>query len=363
MENSLTDYITVIEDRIHRDLISADHLLEIKRITDIFPSQITSMFGFECRLGDDRPQADLAFSILPEMAAILEGIDREERFWPRDGIWNGVREVISRIEEPGQRDVAGLLWLEFDLDRPVREVPAPGVFLSFERFMRHNRLKLSMKEKAERLLSASESVISSLRGRRFFDRIRPAFAEALRLLPEHSMLFQIGTMTSRPGEYVRICIQDMTSQDMITFLDGMKWPGSSEELHELADLLSGFCGSTVLALDLGESVLPKIGLEISFDEDDTAKGGPQWKEFLGYLTDEGLCTGKKADALLEYPGHILQNPGRSFWPANLRKASVFWGRSIFINRLDHFKVTYQKDCPHKAKAYLSVCQEWVKKAR
>jgi len=363
MENSLTDYITVIEDRIHHDLISPARILEIKRITDIFPSQITSMFGFECRLGDDIPQADLAFSILPEMAAILESIDREESFWPGDGIWNGVREVINRIEEPGLKDVAGLLWLEFDLDRPFKGVPAPGVFLSFERFMRHNRLRLSMKEKAERLLSASESVISSLRGRQFFDRIQPAFAEALRLLPEHSMLFQVGTMTSRPGEYMRICIQDITMEEIITFLEKMKWPGSFEELDALLRTLSDFSGSTVLALDLGEAVMPKVGVEISFQEDMISKKEPPWKGFLGYLADEGLCTRKKADALLEYPGHILQNPGQGFWPVSLQKASVFWGRSIFINRLDHFKVTYQKDCPLEAKSYLAVCQEWLKKAR
>ncbi|MGV8121472.1 MAG: hypothetical protein AB2L14_17060 [Candidatus Xenobiia bacterium LiM19] len=363
MENSLTDYINVIENTLHQDLISSVYLSGIKNITDIFPSQITSMFGFECRLGDNDPRADLAFSILPDIVAILKNIDSEKQFWPENNsIWKGVSKVINCLEEPELKDVIGLLWLEFDMWEHVNEIPAPGVFFSFEKYLRQDRLKLSREDTIRQLLSASDRVFSSLRGRDFFKKIRPAFAEALRLLPERSMLFQVGTMASRPGEYIRICIQNITPEEIITFLEEMKWPGSLEELYTLLLTLSDFSGIIVLALDLGEVILPKVGIEISFSEDTTVKDEPKWKGFVNYLTDEKLSTQKKADALLTYPGYVLESSDKGFWPLNLQNASLFWGKSIFINKLDHFKIIYQKDCPLEAKAYLAVYQEWIKKA-
>jgi len=362
MENSLTDYIHVIENTLHQDLVSSVYLSGIKNITDIFPSQITSMFGFECRLGDNNPAADLAFSILPDMVALLKDIDSENKFWPENSIWKGVSTVINCLEGPELKEVIGLLWLEFDMWEHVNEVPAPGVFFSFEKYLRHNRLKLSKEDTIKKLLSASERVFSSLRGRYFFEKIRPAFAEALRLLPERAMLFQAGTMTSRPGEYIRICIQNITPEEIVTFLERMKWPGSLEELYTLLHTLSDFSGIIILALDLGEVILPKVGIEISFSEEKISKGEPKWKGFLNYLTDEKLSTQKKADALLTYPGYVLESSDKGFWPLNLQNASLFWGKSIFINTLDHFKIVYQKDCPLEAKAYLAVYQEWIKKA-
>jgi hypothetical protein len=362
MENSLTDYIKVIESTLHHDLISSGYLSGIKSITDIFPPQITSMFGFECRLGDDNPRADLAFSILPEMAPVLENIHNEHGFWPENDTWKGVSTIIHCLEEPGLKDVIGLLWLEFDMETHGKEILAPGVFISFERYLRHNRLKRSKEYTLQQVLSASARVFSSLRGRDFFATIGPAFAEVLRVVPEHAMVFQVGTMVSRPGDYIRLCIQNMSPEEIITFLETMKWPGSSEELHTLLCTLSDFSGDIVLALDLGKGILPKVGIEISFAEDKMPKGEPTWKGFLNYLVDEKLSTQNKADALLTYPGYILENPDRDFWPLNLQNASLFWGKSIFINRLDHFKIAYQKECPLEAKVYLAVYQEWLKKA-
>jgi hypothetical protein len=247
------------------------------------------------------------------------------------------------------------------MNEHVKDIPDPGVFISFERYLKHNRLKLSKEDKIKACLSASERVLSSLRGSHFFEKIRPAFIKVLRLLPENSMLFQVGTMLSRPGEFIRICITNITQEEIIHFLEEMNWPGSTGELYEILNNLSKFSDLIVLALDLGEIILPKVGIEISFLENKILKGEPKWKRFLNYLTDEKLSTQKKSEALLAYPGYIPETPDIAFWPINLQEASIFWGKGIFINKLDHFKIVYQHGFPLEVKAYLAVYQEWIKK--
>jgi len=255
MENSLSDYIKVIENTVNKNLISPVYLSIIKNITDIFPPQITSMFGFECRLDNNKAEADFAFSIQPDMAEMLRIIDFEEKFWPENIIWSRVSNLVNSLDEPEFKDIISILWLEFDMKENVKEIPLPGVFISFEKYLRKNRVKLSKEDKIKKCFSVSEKVLSSLRGKAFFEKIKPAFIKLLRLLPERAMLFQAGTMLSRPGEFIRICITNITPEEIIHILKEMDWPGSMEELYEILKKLLTFGDILVLALDLGETVL------------------------------------------------------------------------------------------------------------
>ena len=63
---SLTDYWEAIAPAISPDLISPESLGHLAAVGGHFPSAIASLVGFECRLADPQPQADLFLRVVPE---------------------------------------------------------------------------------------------------------------------------------------------------------------------------------------------------------------------------------------------------------------------------------------------------------
>ena len=186
------------------------------------------------------------------------------------------------------------------------------------------------------------------------------------ILPRKAGIFQLGLMMSRSLEAVRICLTGLNIDETIIFLKNMNWPGSTEKIRKILEKSLPMAHRFDIAIDIGETIYPKVGLEISFKEKYINKGSPKWVKFLNYLREEKLCTEKKAEALLKYPAYILDDPYillfTDLWPENLRNDPLK-RKSIFIKKLNHFKIVYEEKKPLTVKAYLAVHQTWKKKDR
>ena len=363
MFTPLSEYLRVIEPFIPSDLISEEYITSIKKVTDFFPGQITSLFGFEIRLGNRLRGADFAFSIHPDVIPFLRDNFQDNFCFslPESHKWERVVAFISEWSKDGSdlQQAVNLLCLEFDIEENFGNIPDPGFFISLETYLKKNRSKISIGRKREIYSSITGQTMELLKGRLFWRKIKPTFEKAVELLPGRSMLFQVGVMLSRKVEAIRLCIRGLNSEGILEFLKGMDWSGSFEELKEILDTCLSFSDNIVLAVDLGERLFPKVGIEVNFGDRKVPQGKPEWSHFLKYLIKQKLCNPEKGKGLLAYPGYQIQ--GVDFWPKNLLDASLFWGNSVFIRKLDHFKFVYQKDFPLEIKAYLAIYQNWLKK--
>ena len=110
-------------------------LLSRRAISDIcqsesgsLPAGMTSLFGFECRLGQEEPVADFLVRIGagPGEWAVLERYAAS-----RDGeVWKRLAALLGERAPPGSplASVLKNLWLEYDLVGPQDTAFAPSVF-------------------------------------------------------------------------------------------------------------------------------------------------------------------------------------------------------------------------------------------
>src|SRR5207253_3374790 len=80
------------------------------------------------------------------------------------------------------------------------------------------------------------------------------------------------------------------------------WPGPAEDAAELAAHFHPLVDGVTVCLDVGETVLPRLGLELHLDRQPPAE--PRWAVFLDRLVDAGWCTAEKRDGLLSWPGRV-----------------------------------------------------------
>lgn len=211
----------------------------------------------------------------------------------------------------------------------------------------------------EPLAWVSAMAIPLLRGDALPAAIVRRMAHCWAALPEAAQVFQIGLMLARQMEPVRLCIRNMPSAYLGDYLQRTGWDGAAGALALLVASLAPLVDRIDVDLDVGETVLPKIGLECYF------QAAPDVREkltrFLDYLSAQTWCCPSKRDALLAYPGYVHERTAPERWPLNLLQASHLLGPgrvSMFLRFLHHIKVVYHPDGHVEAKAYLAVSHCW-----
>ena len=145
------------------------------------------------------------------------------------------------------------------------------------------------------------------------------------------------------------------------YLTVVGWPGDGADLRGVLEPLASSVDRMALAIDVGDAVRPKIGLECSVDGNRQPRRKPRWGAFLNSLVLSGLCTEDKREALLAYPGYVDEAAHTVPWPAALRQASqLLGGRSLstFVRSLHHVKIVYRPGEQLEAKAYLAGNHHW-----
>jgi hypothetical protein len=356
MTSTLADTLGVLNHGLPPALISPEHITRINAVAHCLPAALTTFFGFECRLGDERPQADFLLYVTATeggrdilagaapAALLLEPLQANP-------IWRRLRHFCQSWAEPTSllhRHVQDL-WLEFDIAGASTDPPLPSCF-----FRPHFPAGDTGKW-------ITTTAIPMLRGQALPTSVEQNLLAALDNLPAEAHVFQVGIMLARQAEAVRLCLRNIGPAQILPYLTRLGWSEPVSQLDELISHLSRWVDRIDLDLDIGQTILPKIGLECYFDGQRQPQLEPRWYSFLDFLVDSGLCRPAKREGLLTYPGYIREKK-QAAWPPRLRAASSLLGgryEIIFFKGLHHVKIVYQPACPLEAKAYLYVSQNWL----
>lgn len=358
--SSLADYLRLVRPDVSTDLISPENWLNINALAQVLPSSITSFFGFECRLGVKEAHAD--FLICADAAQAGRKVlasDNDSLTLPGFLMEHEVWSQIHNFGTHWNTDTSPLyqqvrnVWLEFDINGHPGNIPIPSCFFGPEPIYSHPP------DTGERVLFHSHQWVTQTALKLLLDRNLPSKVErqllnCFDLLPGSAYVFQIGVMLARKCDFVRICIRNISPEQILDYLAKINWQGSVSDLKSILTKLSSFVERIDLDIDVGEVIFPKIGLECYLDKQ--PKYEPRWQLFLAYLVETGLCIPEKRDALLAYPGYIREKSNQESWPSGLLKLSQFLGSEyerVFFRGLHHIKVVYQPEIPLEAKAYLS----------
>jgi hypothetical protein len=352
----LNVYLELIKPYIPSQLISSDNWSNISEIARILPSAITSFFGFECRLGVEEAHAD--FLICADAAEagrkILAGNNYSIElpdFLMAHPVWSNIHNLGTAWDTDTSPlyDKVRDVWLEFDIEGPPANIPIPSCFFGPEPIYSTKSVNPQPHQ------WVTQTALKLLLNRCLPSQIESQLFNCFDLLPREAYVFQIGVMLARKSDLVRICIRNISSEQIIEYLTQLNWPGSISDLKTILAQLSSLVERIDLDLDVGEVILPKIGLECYLSRQ--PKLEPRWQLLLDYLVETGLCIPGKRDALDAYPGYIREKTNRELWPTHLLKLSNFLGpqyERVFFRGLNHIKIVYQPDKPVEAKAYLSV---------
>lgn len=333
---SVAEIVRAVAPYLTADLISPEHLAHLQTIAGQLPGTLTNYFGFECRLGEAAPLADILFCVrqVGRQPAVLGGrLPGIPEQWARqEPVWQQLRNFGQQWASPASplfRKVQDV-WLEFDVAGPPAPVPIPSLFFGSK------VIRAGLAPAAHGWISAE--AVRLLTGRPLTDSLQHGLLDCIAALPDRALLFQMGAMLSREPVFVRVCVSRLTPETLLPYLKAVGWTGERSRLTSLLDELSPFTGSFALDLDLLEGEIgPKIGLECGL-----SKGGDaaEWTPFLDYLVAQKLCLPGKRDGLLHY-------------------LSAGNGADEIECGLHHVKVVLQEGKPLQAKAYLSVVTDAI----
>jgi hypothetical protein len=233
-----------------------------------------------------------------------------------------LRSFLARWPE-GVRSV----WLEFDLDRELDPIPCA---------------KLDADASPSWI---ADSLLPLLHGRPLSEGQRDRFLSCHREIPSPGRLLYVFSLLPRGIDAVRMEVYGLGIGDVQSYL-GRIAPGSLPRVSEIAPLWAGV-ERLHLSFDIApEGVLPRIGLEGSFPH--LPRREPRWTELFGRLTERGLCSPEKRDAVLAWPGYETFWTAPAFWPVEAVGA-----RGFCVRGLSHVKVVCLPDREPEAKVYLS----------
>ncbi|MBD0344603.1 MAG: hypothetical protein ICV63_07165 [Coleofasciculus sp. Co-bin14] len=367
MTSTLEDYLRVVVPYISHQLISPESLTHIATIAKFLPANVTSFLIFECRLGESQPRADFLLSVAaseigPEiLAGCNSAVDLPETLLTNP-VWNRIRTFCSNWADPASRlyEQIHSIWLEFDVVGLPAKVPVPSIFFGPNYIEPNHSNSTKFRMTGNSYQWVTETALQTLIGKPIPLSFEQKLFDCFDSLPTGACIFHIGAMLARQVDTVRVCITDIPPDKLLDYLSRLGWTGSISKLEAFILELSSLVDRVDLDLDVGDIILPKIGLECYFNLQPQFE--PRWQLFLNRLVEAGLCIPAKRDAILAYPGYSHERTNRELWPKNLLRTSNLLGQrasSIFIRQLNHIKFVYQPDSPIEAKAYLSAGHYWT----
>ncbi|MCI0398533.1 MAG: hypothetical protein L0332_02730 [Chloroflexi bacterium] len=328
-----------------RQLVPEQALAQIMPIAATLPP--VSNIAIECRL----PAGATNVDFIPQFVrrggsgAVLAG------HGPDDPVWSQVRRFCAEWVRPASFLQGGIreIWLEFDVAGDTPELPQPSVFIGFD----------SAAPPAE-YQQLSEVTITTLQAELLSASFRRNLATCFAALPAAARLFSLGVMLARRYDRARVCVGNVPKDQALAYLQQIGWPGPLDRVQELIGDLSPLVDEYGLALDVGDNISPKLGLECYLLEPSPAKES-RWSQLLDYLAATGQCAPEKKEGLLRWPGR--QFHGLSPDEAAQLRATAHSGfprlHNIFTRKISHLKVVLEPGKPQETKAYLELNNTWL----
>ena len=276
------------------------------------PAAAAVFFGFEFRLGDADPAADLCVPVASDVAAAAtRELPLARRFIGEAR--GGVRLPPSRaalarcIDGFGRPDSALAGWaqgvlLEYDVIASGAGGPStPGIYFGVRR--EPGSAGGDVQEGARRDIART---LANACGWPADAAEQRAVERAFDALPRGAVISQAGAMPDRAARAIRLLAVGIKEAETPAFLARLGWSGPvalvAEILADLRAVESGFA----LSFDLtARGPGPRLGLELYAKAGSgwqhTTRG--DWRPRVTGLAEKGWCTAAKARGLLAWPGH------------------------------------------------------------
>jgi hypothetical protein len=325
-------------------LVPPEALERMRPVADLLPP--VANVAIECRLQAGADNVDFIPQFVPSGGSghKLAGYRLD------DPIWSTIGRFCQQWLQPGTplQEKIHAIWLEFDIEAAGREASQPSIFVGFA--------GVGDPAYYQELAESSVGLLQA-------DLLSPAFRQNLAAcfsnLPAPANLFSIGLMLARRYDRARVCIGRLPPAHLFSYLQSIGWPGSLHELEQFATHLSPLVDEYGLALDVGETITGKLGLECYLYENNPQKE-PRWVQLLDYFVSRGQCDPAKKDALLRWPGRHLHGltPAEA---AELRMGGDSLPsrvQNLLTRRISHIKLVLEPGRPAETKGYLELSHAW-----
>lgn len=349
-------------------LIQSTALERINKVANQLPERLTSFFGFECRLGDTKPNADFLLCIFKDNYGqhILANPHTQEnqlpKAWLNHPTWKRIFNFAQNwaAETPSLFQQVDNVWLEFDIEeKQVDTIPIPSFF--FAPYDPIKKVFLKEQESIDTIIMGLKTIKTEQIDKVVEERLQTV----IQALPTSAFVFQVGTMLSRAVQTYRVCIRNISIKEIPLYLKKIDWSGDQQALNNLLQTLKTYVDRVDLDIDVNEGVAAKIGLECYLDLDERRE--KRWQNFLHFLENNNLCTDLKKNALASFTGIVHQGMSLGkIWPTHLQQMAGFIGNkylSMYYRDIHHIKLSYEGNTILDAKAYLRVTHTWASKAK
>jgi len=316
---SCDDWLSILQPHLREPLFSPGALEPLRRLACLLPGDCLGIL--EARLGQVPGPIDLSLRIKepPQALALAERIPLPH-LRSLLARWSRADESLSAVHS---------LWLEFDLD-PERDPLHPVACAKLRA------------EAAPRWVI--DALLPALHGKPLSEGQRQRLLFCTEAIPEGGALLYVFSLLSRGGDAVRMEIFGLDPGHILGYL-AVVAPATVPRVETIAPLFEGV-ERIHLSFDIGEEILPRIGIEGSFSR--IPRREPRWAELFARLQAHGLCTPEQRDAALAWTGYdtFWTSPAR--WP--VRTAGL---RGVCVRSLSHVKVVCPQDGAPQAKVYLA----------
>jgi hypothetical protein len=141
-------------------------------------------------------------------------------------------------------------------------------------------------------------VIATLRGSPLNCEIHATLTRCCAAIPSRARLHQVGVMTARATDAIRLCITNFAPDEVVPYLARIGWNGNAARTSPLLAIAAAHDSLLTLHLDAGAQLASRIGIEIAprFPNDDT-----QWPRHLAAFAHAQLLDETMARAVEQWP--------------------------------------------------------------
>ncbi len=354
MKQSFNNLLETLEPFIPRELVTPDVWAMIRNTATRLPAVYHG--GLECRLTSNDNRVDLHQYILhdqEEPELLMDHIRRCN--WEQHPGWRRIECICRQWRQPGTslHRWVSQVWLEFDIHGQSDNIPSPSVFLQLRPLDTETD---SIGDLFADVLKLLEPLIPRTDRR----SLLTALLRSAQHCPAGAGITHIGLMLSRKPSPIRINVKNLAASEWAPFLQTIKWPGPLSELSDLIDPLYDKTDQLVFCLDIGDRVLPDLGLECLVAAGLDRRSA--WESFLEDLVESKMASSGKRDAVLNWGRFIKPPDAAQLWPEDLIADSLLRGPerfSLISQEINHAKISYHPSRPPEAKAYLWFGHVWV----
>lgn len=335
--DSVGEMLEQFRNRIPSVLVDGpgwDRLLARARTLPV--SLATSGFGFELRLHEREPRADLG---LPVYGGSSSAAHFEE--WCRSRPEDSSATALLRLQrELGRhksalRRIAGTkLMLEYDVDPAgAGAFPDPGIFLA-------PAGDGGIREPGD--LGAMADAVAVANGRQPNIAERRQAERLFLAMPPGARIGNVGAFPERPRA-LRLVVTDLgTTSELTSFLDRIDWAGRPAAVVPFVSDMEkrGAFASLAASFDVGpEGVRLPLGVSFFVGDMDWLKHIDPWMELIGGIRERNHAVPEKLSALAESWCGTEAVFGRC-------------GMLLVVTGIHHIKIVLSHDGLEQVKAYV-----------